>query len=140
MLKRTHCLILSIYYVKLKNDPNITGLILLLKNFSGSNQASLEYIGIILCEFRNAGKLIYAISDYYNQSQYFLASYANKIYLTPQGSVDLRGISTSKLYYKSLLDHLRINTHIFRVGTYKSAVEPLIRDSMSDRVRHEERT
>ncbi len=122
-----------------KNDPCITGLILSLKNFSGSNQASLEYIGKVLREFKDAGKLIYAISDYYNQSQYFLASYANKIYLTPHGFVDLRGISTNKLYYKSLLNNLKINTHIFRVGTYKSAVEPFIQDQMSDHVRHEEK-
>ncbi|WP_420022265.1 signal peptide peptidase SppA [Blochmannia endosymbiont of Camponotus sp. C-046] len=123
-----------------KNDPYVTGLILSLKNFSGSNQASLEYIGKALHEFKESGKLIYAISDYYNQSQYFLASYANKIYLTPHGFVDLRGISTSKLYYKSLLDNLKINTHIFRVGTYKSAVEPFIQDQMSHHVRHEETT
>ncbi|WHL25248.1 MAG: signal peptide peptidase SppA [Candidatus Blochmannia vicinus] len=122
-----------------KNDPNITGLILSLKNFSGSNQTSLEYIGKALHEFKNSGKLIYSISDYYNQSQYFLASYANKIYLTPHGFVDLRGISTNRLYYKSLLDNLKINTHVFRVGAYKSAVEPFIQDQMSDHVRHEEK-
>lgn len=121
-----------------KNDPKITGLILSLKNFSGSNQATLEYIGKVLTEFKNTGKSIYAISDYYNQSQYLLASYAHKIYLTPQGSVDLKGISTNRLYYKSLLNNLKINTHIFRVGEYKSAVEPFLRDNMSDCVRHEE--
>lgn len=121
-----------------KNDPNITGLILLLKNFSGSSQSSLEYIGKALSEFKQSGKVIYAISDYYNQPQYLLASYANKIYLNPQGSVDLRGISTNKLYYKSCLDNLKINTHIFRVGEYKSAVEPFTRDNMSEKVRHEE--
>lgn len=119
-------------------DPEITGLILLLKNFSGSSQSSLEYIGKVLSEFKNAGKPIYAISDYYNQSQYFLASYANKIYLTPQGVVDLRGLSTDRLYYKSLLEHLQVNTHVFRVGSYKSAVEPFIRDNMSETVRQEE--
>lgn len=122
-----------------KNDPKITGLILSLKNFSGSNQSSLEYIGKILKEFKNTGKPIYAVSDYYNQTQYFLASYANKIYLTPQGSVDIRGISTHKLYFKSLLDNLKINTHIFRVGDYKSAVEPFTRNNMSDCVRYEEK-
>lgn len=121
-----------------KDDPKITGLILSLKNFSGANQTSLEYIGKVLNEFKNTGKSIYAISDYYNQPQYFLASYANKIYLTPRGSVELKGISTNKLYYKSLLNNLKINTHVFRVGQYKSAVEPFTRDNMSDYVRHEE--
>lgn len=121
-----------------KSDPNITGIILLLKNFSGGNQSALEYIGKVLAEFKNTGKPIYAISDYYNQTQYFLASYANKIYLTPQGMVDLRGFSTDKLYYKSLLENLKIHTHIFRVGTYKSAVEPFIRNNMSEKVRYVE--
>lgn len=123
-----------------KNDPKITGLILSLKNFSGSDQTSLEYVGKALHEFKNTGKAIYAISDYYNQSQYFLASYANKIYLTPQGVVDLKGISTNKLYYKSLLKNLKINTHVFKAGEYKSAVEPFTRDNMSDNVRYEEQT
>lgn len=121
-----------------KSDSNITGIVLMLKNFYGGHQTSLEYVGKALNEFKNAGKPIYAISDYYNQSQYFLASYADTIYLTSQGGVDLRGISTDKLYYKSLLENLKINTHIFRVGAYKSAVEPFMRDNMSETVRNEE--
>ncbi|QOI11022.1 signal peptide peptidase SppA [Blochmannia endosymbiont of Colobopsis nipponica] len=121
-----------------KNDPNITGLILSLKNFRGTDQASLQYIGKVLHEFRNHGKPIYAIGDHYTQSQYFLASYANKIYLSPHGAVDLHGISTNKFYYKELLDKLKINIHIFRVGTYKSAVEPFLRNNMSDEARFAE--
>ncbi|MCX2956808.1 MAG: S49 family peptidase, partial [Candidatus Regiella insecticola] len=66
---------------------------------------------------------------------YYLASFANKIYLAPQGSVQLHGFSTNTLYYKSLLDKLKVSTHIFRVGTYKSAVEPILRDNMSDAAR-----
>lgn len=77
----------------------------------------------------------FAIGDSYNQTQYFLASYANKIYLSPQGAVDLHGFATNNLYYKSLLDMLKVTTNIFRVGTYKSAVEPLIRDDMSPAAR-----
>ncbi|MEX7634995.1 signal peptide peptidase SppA, partial [Serratia marcescens] len=75
------------------------------------------------------------IGDSYNQTQYFLASYANKVYLSPQGAVDLHGFATNNLYYKSLLDMLKVTTNIFRVGTYKSAVEPLIRDDMSPAAR-----
>lgn len=123
---------------KAKHDPNIIGIILLLKNFSGGSQSSLEYIGKALSEFKKSGKIIYAISDYYSQPQYLLASYANKIYLTSQGYVDLRGLSTNKLYYKSCLNNLKINTHVFRVGEYKSAIEPFTRDNMSEKVRHEE--
>ncbi|MGL9769327.1 MAG: signal peptide peptidase SppA [Sodalis sp. (in: enterobacteria)] len=118
-----------------KKDPNITGLVLSLKDFAGADQASLEYIGKVLREFRDSGKPIYAVGDSYSQMQYYLASYANKIYLTPQGVVDLHGIATNKLYYKTLLDKLKINSHIFRVGTYKAAVEPFLRDNMSDAAR-----
>ncbi|CUX97000.1 signal peptide peptidase SppA [Candidatus Hoaglandella endobia] len=118
-----------------KNDANITGLVLSLKNFSGADQASLQYIGKALSEFRASGKPSYAVGDSYSQAQYFLASYTNKIYLTPQGAVDLHGIATNNFYYKSLFDKLKINSHIFRVGTYKSAVEPFLRNNMSDAAR-----
>jgi hypothetical protein len=67
--------------------------------------------------------------------QYYLASFANKIWLSPQGEVDLHGFATNGLYYKSLLDKLKVSTHVFRVGTYKSAVEPFIRDDMSPAAR-----
>ncbi|WP_067566516.1 signal peptide peptidase SppA [Candidatus Doolittlea endobia] len=118
-----------------KGDANITGLVLSLKNFAGADQASLEYIGKALREFRDSGKPIYAIGDKYSQAQYYLASYANKIYLTPQGGVDLHGIATNNFYYKSLLDKLKVNSHIFRVGNYKSAVEPFLLNNMSDDAR-----
>ncbi|WP_431296031.1 signal peptide peptidase SppA [Rahnella sp. PAMC 25559] len=118
-----------------KDDKNITGMVLQLTDFTGTDQASMQYIGKALREFRDAGKPIYAIDDSYDQSQYYLASYANKIYLSPQGAVDLHGFATNNLYYKSLLDKLKVTTNIFRVGTYKSAVEPLIRDDMSPAAR-----
>lgn len=69
------------------------------------------------------------------RGQYYLASFANKIWLSPQGVVDLHGFATNGLYYKSLLDKLKVSTHVFRVGTYKSAVEPFIRDDMSPAAR-----
>ncbi|HIE1305837.1 TPA: signal peptide peptidase SppA [Serratia marcescens] len=120
---------------KAKDDKNITGMVLQLNDFAGTDQPSLRYIGKALREFRDSGKPIFAIGDSYNQTQYFLASYANKIYLSPQGAVDLHGFATNNLYYKSLLDMLKVTTNIFRVGTYKSAVEPLIRDDMSPAAR-----
>ncbi|HEJ7190216.1 TPA: signal peptide peptidase SppA [Serratia marcescens] len=120
---------------KAKDDKNITGMVLQLNDFVGADQPSLRYIGKALREFRDSGKPIFAISDSYNQTQYFLASYANKVYLSPQGAVDLHGFATNNLYYKSLLDMLKVTTNIFRVGTYKSAVEPLIRDDMSPAAR-----
>ncbi|AWK13357.1 signal peptide peptidase SppA [Candidatus Fukatsuia symbiotica] len=118
-----------------KADDNITGIVLSLNNFVGADQPSLQYMGNALREFRDSGKPIYAIGDSYNQIQYYLASFANKIYLSPQGSVELQGFSSNTLYYKSLLDKLKITTHVFRVGSYKSAVEPMIRDDMSPEAR-----
>ncbi|MFV8982920.1 signal peptide peptidase SppA [Serratia fonticola] len=120
---------------KAKEDKNITGMVLQLNDFAGADQPSLQYIGKALREFRDSGKPIFAIGDSYNQTQYYLASYANKIYLSPQGAVDLHGFATNNLYYKSLLEKLKVTTNIFRVGTYKSAVEPLIRDDMSPAAR-----
>ncbi|MFP2467913.1 signal peptide peptidase SppA [Pseudescherichia vulneris] len=118
-----------------KDDRNITGIVLDLKNFAGADQPSMQYIGKALREFRDSGKPVYAIGDGYTQGQYYLASFANKIYLSPQGEVDLHGFATNGLYYKSLLDKLKVTTHVFRVGTYKSAVEPFIRDDMSPAAR-----
>ncbi|BBV66420.1 TPA: signal peptide peptidase SppA [Kluyvera ascorbata] len=118
-----------------KDDRNITGIVLDLKNFAGGDQPSMQYIGKALREFRDAGKPVYAVGDSYSQGQYYLASFANKIWLSPQGVVDLHGFATNGLYYKSLLDKLKVSTHVFRVGTYKSAVEPFIRDDMSPAAR-----
>ncbi|QEW31953.1 signal peptide peptidase SppA [Erwinia billingiae] len=118
-----------------KSDANITGMVLDLRDFAGADQPSLQYIGKALREFRDSGKQIYATGDSYSQAQYYLASFANKIYLSPQGTVDLHGFATNGLYYKSLLDKLKVSSHVFRVGTYKSAVEPFLRDDMSPAAR-----
>ncbi|EDH8719297.1 signal peptide peptidase SppA [Salmonella enterica subsp. enterica serovar Enteritidis] len=118
-----------------KDDRNITGIVLDLKNFTGADQPSMRYIGKALREFRDSGKPVFAVGENYSQGQYYLASFANKIWLSPQGQVDLHGFATNGLYYKTLLDKLKVSTHVFRVGTYKSAVEPFIRDDMSPAVR-----
>ncbi|MEB0863256.1 signal peptide peptidase SppA [Citrobacter youngae] len=118
-----------------KDDRNITGIVMDLKNFAGADQPSMQYIGKALREFRDSGKPVFAVGDNFSQGQYYLASFANKIYLSPQGSVDMHGFATNGLYYKSLLDKLKVSTHVFRVGTYKSAVEPFIRDDMSPAAR-----
>ncbi|AMG94379.1 signal peptide peptidase SppA [Citrobacter amalonaticus] len=118
-----------------KDDRNITGIVMDLKNFAGADQPSMQYIGKALREFRDSGKPVYAVGDNFSQGQYYLASFANKIWLSPQGSVDIHGFATNGLYYKSLLDKLKVSTHVFRVGTYKSAVEPFIRDDMSPAAR-----
>ncbi|NOH79245.1 signal peptide peptidase SppA [Vibrio sp. RE86] len=115
-----------------KDDSNVSGLVLALRDMPETNLTKLRYIAKALNEFKASGKPVYAVGDIYNQSQYYLASYADKIYLAPDGAVMLKGYSAYSLYYKTLLEKLDVNTHVFRVGTYKSAIEPFIRDDMSD--------
>lgn len=114
-----------------KDDAQISGIVLALRDMPDTNLTKLRYIAKALNEFKASGKPIYAVGDIYNQSQYYLASYADKIYLAPDGAVMLKGYSAYSLYYKSLLEKLDVNTHVFRVGTYKSAIEPFVRDNMS---------
>ncbi|HAS8175442.1 TPA: signal peptide peptidase SppA [Vibrio vulnificus] len=114
-----------------KDDEKITGLVLSLRDMPETNLTKLRYIAKALNEFKASGKPIYAVGAFYNQSQYYLASYADKIYLVPDGGVMLKGYSAFNLYYKTLLEKLDVTTHVFRVGTYKSAIEPFVRDDMS---------
>ncbi|MEZ8010034.1 MULTISPECIES: signal peptide peptidase SppA [Vibrio] len=115
-----------------KDDDKVTGIVLALKELPETNLTKLRYIAKALNEFKATGKPIYAVGDFYNQSQYYLASYATKVFLSPDGGVLLKGYSAYSLFYKTLLEKLDVNTHVFRVGTYKSAIEPFIRDDMSD--------
>ena len=73
-----------------------------------------------------------AVGDYYTQAQYYLAAHADKVYLNPIGGVSIDGYANYGMYLKRALEKLKVNMHIFRVGTFKSAVEPYIREDMSD--------
>ncbi|GAL07502.1 signal peptide peptidase SppA [Photobacterium aphoticum] len=95
----------------------------------------MRYIAKAITEFKQTGKPVVAIGEHYKQSQYYLSSYADTIYMAPDGGVMLQGYGTYSLYYKSLLEKLNVNTHVFRVGTYKSFVEPYTLDGMSDAAR-----
>ena len=114
-----------------QEDPKIGGIVLALRDMAPTNLTKLRYIAKAINEFKSSGKPVYAVGDMYNQSQYYLASYADKVYLAPDGAVMLKGYSAYSMYYKTLLEKLDVNTHVFRVGTYKSAVEPFLRDDMS---------
>jgi protease-4 len=82
--------------------------------------------------FKESGKFIYAYGDYYSQSDYYLASVADSIFLHPEGSVDFRGLSAEILYYKSAQEKSGISMEVIRSGKYKSAVEPFLNDYMSE--------
>ncbi|HHC7101594.1 TPA: signal peptide peptidase SppA [Vibrio parahaemolyticus] len=115
-----------------KDDTKVSGLVLALRDLPETNLTKLRYIAKALNEFKASGKPVYAVGDFYNQSQYYLASYADKVYMAPDGGVLIKGYSAYSMYYKTLLEKLDVSTHVFRVGTYKSAIEPFIRDDMSD--------
>lgn len=85
--------------------------------------------------FRKTGKAIIAVGDSFNQDQYWLATQADEIVLNPMGEVLVQGYGVYTNYFKQALDKLDVNFHVFRVGTYKSAVEPFLRDDMSAEVK-----
>lgn len=119
-----------------KNDDKIKGISLNLTAVSGS-PASLEEIRRALQEFKQSGKFVYAYSDTYSQSAYYIASVADKVYLNPQGTIDLRGLSLQNYYFKGLLDMLQIDIEVVKHGRYKSAVEPYSRYDMSEASREQ---
>ncbi|WP_192894384.1 signal peptide peptidase SppA [Rodentibacter pneumotropicus] len=121
-----------VYAINLaKEDENIRGLVLDLNYFSGGDLPAMNYIGKAIQDFKTSEKPVIAFANNYSQGQYFLASFADQIYLNPIGQVSIRGLAQENLYYKDLLDKIAVTPHIFRVGTYKSAVEPFLRNDMS---------
>ena len=115
-----------------KEDEQIEHIILKLDNINGTGQTTLYDIGQALQELKDSGKNIVAIADYYNQSSYYLASFANQIVLHPDGEIYIQGYSRIRTYYKSLIDKLDVTFNLFQVGEYKSAMEPYIREDMSE--------
>lgn len=113
-------------------DERITSLVMELDFLIGGGISKLEDIGDALAKFKTSGKTIVAVGDSYTQEQYYLASYADEIHLNPMGTVLLTGYGSYPSYLKETLDKLRIHLHIFRVGTYKDAIEPFTRSNMSE--------
>jgi len=116
---------------KAKDDETICGIFLDLTVVQAS-LSELKEIKIALADFKTSGKFIVAHSDTYTQGSYYLATVADKIYLTPTGTLLWKGFSSQVLYYKGLLDKLEVQPEIIRHGKYKSAVEPFLTDQMSD--------
>ena len=117
---------------KAKKDDRVEILVLQLQGLNKAGLTKLQDIAAALEDFKSSGKQIIALGDQFSQDQYYLASTANDIWLNPQGFMLLDGYGRYKMYFKSALEKLAINQHIFRVGTFKSAVEPFIRDDMSE--------
>jgi protease-4 len=94
--------------------------------------ASIDAIRRALIDFKESGKFIIAYADNYTQGGYYLASVADQIYLNPQGLLGLTGFASQTLFYKGLMEKAGIEMNVFKVGTYKGAVEPFIADELSD--------
>ena len=118
-----------------KDDDRITSVVLDLSAMPGGGLDKLKRVGDALADFRESGKPVIANADYYGQGSYYLAAYADHVYMHPDGAVILSGFGSYQNFFKSALEKLKIDWNIFRVGTYKAAVEPFMRDDMSPEYR-----
>jgi protease-4 len=114
-----------------KDDKRIKALYLDVDDMSGAGMTKLRDLRGAIADFKKSGKKVVAYSDGMMQGQYYLAAQADEVYLHPLGMVLLEGFGRWRNYYKEGLDRYGIDVHVFRVGEYKSAVEPYLRDDMS---------
>jgi protease-4 len=114
-----------------KTDSNIKGIYLNVSG-TGTGFATMKTIREALLDFKTSDKFIIAYSDVMSQKGYYINSVADEVYLHPQGSLDFRGLASSVMFFKEGLDKLGIDMQVLKVGTYKSAVEPFIMNSMSE--------
>ncbi|WP_341219309.1 S49 family peptidase, partial [uncultured Pseudoalteromonas sp.] len=113
-------------------DSRISVLLLDLQEMPKAHLNKLKQITNAIEGFKQAGKKVIATGYYYTQAQYYIAAHADEIAMHPYGSVAIEGYGMYPLYFKDALEKLEVTQHIFRVGTFKSAVEPFIRNDMSD--------
>ena len=116
---------------KATDNDNIKGIYLHIGDFSAS-VASLQEIYKGLEKFKKTGRFIVAYADSYGNGTYYLSSIADKVYMNPSGTLALTGINISTVFFKDLLSKIGVEVQIFKVGTFKSAVEPFTQTSMSE--------
>lgn len=114
-----------------KNDEHIVRLVINPNNLLSVGMASLIELEAAIADFRTSGKPVVALADNLSQQQYFLAAMADEIWLQPKGLVWIDGFSAYRNFFREGIDKLEVEVNLFRVGEYKSAVEPFIRDDMS---------
>jgi protease-4 len=113
------------------DDEHIERLVLVPDDIDGAGLASLREIATAIDHFRQSGKEVVAVSNGMTQGQYYLAAHADQVLLHPQGGIVLEGLGRYRSYYKDALDRLGVAVHLFRVGEYKSAAEPYVRNDSS---------
>ena len=116
-------------------DERITSLVFDLENLAGPSTSQTLEISSAIEVFRASGKPVIAAGDFYSQAHYLLASQADHVLLHPEGGMFLEGFSVYRSYLRSFLEKTRVTMHVFRAGENKSAVEPYLRDDMSDEER-----
>ena len=114
------------------SDERITALVFDLENLAGPSTSQTLEISSAIEVFRESGKPVIAAGDFYSQAHYLLASQADQVLLHPEGGMFLEGFSVYRSYLRSFLEKIRVTMHVFRAGENKSAVEPYLRDDMSD--------
>lgn len=119
-------------------DTRIRAVTLDLQDFGGGGQVALARIGAAIDKVRRAGKPVLARAAIYQDGAYLLAAHCSEVWVDPLGGALLRGPGGTILFYRGLLDRLKVKAHVFKVGTYKSAVEPFTRDSLSPEARESE--
>ncbi|MDX1405210.1 MAG: signal peptide peptidase SppA [Woeseiaceae bacterium] len=118
-----------------KTDARISAVLLDLSAIGGGGFSKLQRIAAAIQDFRASGKPVIATADVYGERSYYLAAHADEVYLHPEGIFLMRGFGVYLNYFKRLLDKLKVDWHVFRVGTHKAAPEPFMRDSMSSEQR-----
>ncbi len=113
-------------------DDRISAVVLDLENVSGPTTSQTVEISAAIAEFKNAGKPVIAKADFYSQANYLLAAQADQVLLHPEGGLFLEGFSVYRAYLRTFLERVRVTMHVFRAGDNKSAVEPYLRDDMSE--------
>ena len=116
---------------KASGDENISGILLDLSEVP-SGMATMEEIRDELIEFKKSKKFIIAYGETYSQKAYYLATAADIICVNPEGSIDFKGLTGGVMFIRGLLEKMDVNAQIIRHGKYKSAIEPLIGDKMSE--------
>ena len=108
-----------------KGDPKIKG-ILLQTEMIGAGPATIEELRNSLKDFRKSGKWVVSWAGAYTESSYFLSSAADRVYLNPNGMIEFNGLSAEVMFFKKMFDKLEIKPEVFRVGEFKSAIEPFL--------------
>ena len=114
-----------------RDDERIQVLVLQLDGLLGSGLSKLQELSGEIIRFKESGKPVIAVGDWFSRDQYYIAAHADKIYMNPMGAIPIDGYSRYLPYYKSAIDSLYIDFHVWTVGEYKSFVEPITRNNMS---------